>query len=114
MMVFRADLVAPIEWKCSSCADEGVIGGWEGSPFDLRRPHSRTVRDPGAGVVVSDEVAATLRDLMLVDTDGERLIFAAVATDGGAWLAASGDDLDELAGYVADAGIGRLRPQADP
>src|ERR1700687_444684 len=33
--VFRADLPAPIEWQCTSCGDEGVISGWEGSPFDL-------------------------------------------------------------------------------
>lgn len=35
--VFRADLPAPIQWACSSCDDEGVISGWQDSPFDLRR-----------------------------------------------------------------------------
>ncbi len=52
-------------------------------------------------MVVSDEVAATLRDLVLVDTDGERLVFSARTTSRGLVLAADDDDLDELAGFVA-------------
>ena len=24
-----------IEWACTTCADEGVISGWEHAPFDL-------------------------------------------------------------------------------
>lgn len=68
LKVFRADLPAPIDWACSSCGDEGTISGWEDSPFDLRRPHPASVRQAGPGVVISDEVVATLRDLMLVDT----------------------------------------------
>ncbi len=100
-MVFRADLPAPIDWKCSSCGDEGTISGWEDSPFDLRRQRSTNTGRTGAGVVISDDVAATLRDLMLLDTEGERLVFSARATDGGALLAADDDDLDELVGFVA-------------
>ncbi|MDQ2727355.1 MAG: hypothetical protein M3Y91_05735 [Actinomycetota bacterium] len=103
MMVFRADLPAPIDWKCSSCGDEGTISGWEGSPFDLRRQRSRLTGRPGdrVGVIVSDEVAATLRDLVLMDTDSERLVFSARPADGGVVLAADEDDLDELVGFVA-------------
>jgi hypothetical protein len=102
MRVLRADLPAPIEWRCDSCGDEGTISGWEGSPFDLRRLHpSANVDGASAGVVISDEVAATLRDLLLLDTDDERLVFAATATEGGALLGADDDDLDELVGFVA-------------
>jgi hypothetical protein len=25
------------QWRCSVCADEGVISNWEDSPYDLRR-----------------------------------------------------------------------------
>ncbi len=58
---------------------------------------------PSIRLVVPAEVAATLRDLRLVDTAGERLVFRArVADDGNsAVLAAREDDLDELLGYVA-------------
>ena len=37
IVVFRPDLPATIDWRCSSCDDEGVISGWAGSYFDLRR-----------------------------------------------------------------------------
>jgi hypothetical protein len=34
--VHRADVPPAIEWLCTSCGDDGVISGWERSPFDLR------------------------------------------------------------------------------
>ena len=54
-------------------------------------------------MVVPAEVMATLRDLRLVDTAGERLIFRAriADDDDSAVLAAGEDDLEELLGYVA-------------
>jgi hypothetical protein len=53
--------------------------------------------------VVPAEVAATLRDLRLVDTAGERLVFRAHLADDAdrAVLAAGENDLEELLGYVA-------------
>ena len=40
--VSRTDVPPWIQWRCPSCGDEGVISGWEQSPFDLRlrRPYS--------------------------------------------------------------------------
>jgi len=54
-------------------------------------------------MVVPAAVAATLRDLRLVDTAGERLVFRARLADDAdsAVLAAAEDDLEELLGYVA-------------
>ena len=26
-----------IEWRCSRCADHGLISGWQGTPWDMRR-----------------------------------------------------------------------------
>jgi len=54
-------------------------------------------------VEVSAEVAAALRDLRLVDTAGERLVFRAHLADDadGAVLATEEDDLEELVGFVA-------------
>ncbi len=33
----RLDLPPSIEWWCPVCGDDGVVSGWEGSAFDLRR-----------------------------------------------------------------------------
>ncbi len=108
MVVFRADLPAPIEWRCDSCGDEGVISGWEGSYADLRRPRGGRSGTTKTEVRVSDEVVTALRDLRLLDTDCERMVFAARADPGGAdpdrpgaILDADAEDLDELIGFVA-------------
>ncbi len=108
MVIFRADLPAPIEWSCDSCGDEGVISGWEGSYADLRRPRGGRSRTTKTESWVSDEVVAALRDLRLADTDCERMVFAARADpDGadpeapGALLDVDAEDLDELLGFVA-------------
>jgi hypothetical protein len=46
-------------------------------------------------------MAAALRDLQLLDTERERLVFRMHCSDGGIVLAASADDLNELLGFVA-------------
>ncbi|MGH9171806.1 MAG: hypothetical protein ACRD0Z_13200 [Acidimicrobiales bacterium] len=99
--VFRADLPAPIEWRCSACGDEGIITGWERSYLDLRQPRSQRSAVGATDVPVSNEVCATLRDLRLLDADCERLVFRARASGSGAVLSADAADLDELVGYVA-------------
>lgn len=103
MVVFRADLPAPIEWRCDVCGDEGVISGWEDSYADLRPPRDERSRSAKPEVWVADEVMAALRDLRLLDTDCERMVFAARADPEGpgALLDVDADDLDELIGFVA-------------
>jgi hypothetical protein len=100
--VLRADVPPSIQWRCTSCGDEGVISGWEESPFDLR---ARRVDDRDGSrvlaVVVDADVAATLRSLMLLDTTSERLVFRARPAKRGVTLRATEDDLEELIGYVA-------------
>jgi hypothetical protein len=100
MIVLRTEPGAPIRWQCSACEDEGVISNWEDSPFDLRR---RRPALAGAvnQIIVPGEVAAALRELRLLDTDCERLVFRIRAHNDGAILAATDDDLDELIGFVA-------------
>ena len=99
--VFRTDVPATIEWRCTSCGDEGVISGWDRSPFDLRRRGT----DPGSGdgirVVIPSDVAVTLRGLLVVDTASERLIFRACVSEDRIMLVGDEEDLDELMGYVA-------------
>jgi hypothetical protein len=100
MIVLCTQPEAPIRWQCSVCDDAGVISNWEDSAFDLRR---RQLAIAGAAneIVIPDEVAAALRDLQLLDADGERLVFAIRAHHDGAVLAATDDDLDDLIGSVA-------------
>ena len=71
--------------------------------FDLRPRRPELVSTPSIRMVVPAEVMATLRDLRLVDTVGERLIFRArfADDDHSAVLAAGADDLEELLGCVA-------------
>jgi hypothetical protein len=100
MIVLRTEPTAPIRWQCSVCDDEGVISNWAGSPCDLRRQRLTLAR-PVNEIVISEEAAAALRGLRLPDADSERLVFRTRAHDGGAVLPATGDDLDELIGFVA-------------
>jgi hypothetical protein len=100
MIVLRTEASAPIRWQCSVCDDQGVISNWEDSAFDLRR-RQLTLAQPVSEIVIPNEVAAALRELQLLDTDRERLVFRIHARNDGAILAATDDDLDELIGFVA-------------
>ena len=100
MVVLRTGPGTPIRWWCSVCDDAGTIGNWEDTPFDLRRRRlslAGTVDE----FVLSYETAAALRELVLVDTDTERVVFAIRAGGDGAVLAATVEDLEELIGAVA-------------
>jgi hypothetical protein len=100
MIVLRADAGTPIRWQCSSCPDTGMISNWEQSPFDLRRP-GLTIVEPATDIVIANDIAATLRDLQLLDPDCERLVFRIRGQRDRAVLAATQDDLEELIGAVA-------------
>lgn len=101
MAVLRTDVPTSIAWWCTSCGDEGVISGWEQSPYDLRSRNPRAEPGDTRPVVIPAETAAALRDLQLLDKDTERLVFRAEATKEGIILVGDDDDLDELMGYVA-------------
>ena len=100
IIVLRTEAGAPIRWQCSVCDDAGVISNWEDSPFDLRR-RGLTIVEPPIDIVITNETAAALRDLQLLDPDCERLVFRVHAQHDGAVLAATEDDLEELIGAVA-------------
>jgi hypothetical protein len=101
MVVHRApDAALPIRWQCSVCNDEGVISNWSDSPFDLR-PRRLTSADPVHEIVIPTAVATALRELQLLDTDCERLVFRIRPHDDGAILPTTEDGLEELIGYVA-------------
>jgi hypothetical protein len=52
-------------------------------------------------VIVDDDTAASLRDLVFLDPDCERLVFGMRAHPDGAALLAGADDLEELIGSLA-------------
>ena len=99
--VLRVDLPAPIEWRCTACGDEGVISGWEDSLHDLRQPRPSSDEEPRHETLLTDEVAATLRELMYLDVECERLVFQMHSSSEGAVLTASAEELDELLGFIA-------------
>lgn len=100
MIVLRTEPGTPIRWQCSVCDDQGVISNWEDTPFDLRR-RQLTLAETVHEIVVPGEIAAELRELRLLDTDCERLVFGIRSHHAGAILAATDEDLDELIGFVA-------------
>jgi hypothetical protein len=71
-----------------------------GLGFDLRR-RQLTLAAVATEIVISNEVAATLRGLQLLDTDCQRLVFRIRAHHDGGVLAATDDELDELISAVA-------------
>ena len=89
---------------CTACGDEGVVSGWEQSPFDLRAHGTGDRGTATVRAVVPAEVAATLRGLTLLDTVGERLVFRATVSNDGVILAGDEEDLYDLADYVAAEG----------
>ena len=100
LVLRRVDIPSSIQWRCSNCGDDGVISGWEHTPFDLRG--SDQTAGSGLDVTVSAEVVHTLRGLALLDDAGARVVFRArVSHDGVITLHGSEDDLDELLGYIA-------------
>ena len=61
--VLRTEIPSSIEWRCVSCDDEGVISGWEQSPFDLSSINAEQGPGDTVRAVITPEVAATLRSL---------------------------------------------------
>jgi len=78
-----------------------MISGWEDSYFDLRDPRSEPAEDVQIDIVVSDEVAAALRDLRYLDTDCERMVFCARGQQGGVVITGGRDEIDELIDALA-------------
>jgi hypothetical protein len=98
--IVSAEATAPIRWWCTVCDDEGVISNWADSPYDLRRRRLSVAGDVDE-VIVNDETAAALRELVLLDPVCERLVFGMRAHPDGAVLLAGADDLEELIGFLA-------------
>lgn len=99
--VFRTDVPASIDWRCTSCGDDGVISGWTDSPFDLRATKSSSSPGEVRRVIVSEEVAPALRELLFLGSEVECMVFGAAFVSEGVALVGTEDDFDELLGSVA-------------
>ena len=103
LVIAHADQPARINWRCDHCDDEGILTGFENTPFDLRDRRRRV--EPVSGdlveVRVTQPVAAALRDLRLVDPDSERIIWSAASNGDTVLLCADSDQLDDLAASLA-------------
>ena len=100
MVVLRPEPASVIHWECSTCHDEGVISNWSDSPDDLRR-RTLTLACPLNEIAITGAVASVLRDLRLLDTDSERVVFAVRVDGERIVLTATDDELDQLIGLVA-------------
>lgn len=100
IILLRPEPLAPIQWQCSVCTDQGVISNWENSPHDLRRRRLSVAGVPHE-IVIANEVATTLRRLQILDPDTERVVFRMRAHPDGVVLSATDNELDELIGLVA-------------
>lgn len=68
--------------------------------LDRRRRHL-TIVQPACDIVITNETAAALRALPLLDPHCERLVFGIRAHYDDAVLSATGEDLEDLIGAVA-------------
>jgi hypothetical protein len=102
LALVRTEVPPSIEWRCTSCGDDGIISGWERSPFDLRPGSRDRACVDATRAVVPPELVATLRSLMLMDTAAQRLVFRASVSDEGVVLAGDDDAFDELLDGVAE------------
>ncbi len=101
LVLVRHEVPAEIVWRCSACGDDGIVRGWELSPWDLRGPRSK--EGPRASLEVTETELGLLRALEMLDLDCQRVVHGASWDRGKLWLTASVDDLEDLAGLVAFA-----------
>ncbi len=101
--VRRGEVPPQIEWACTACADNGIITGWLGSPWNLAppRPGDPPQGEPSLDVLLSEADYQALRSLRLLDTASERVVFRARRTRRGIAIAGTEDELEDLMGFVA-------------
>ena len=100
VMVFRRT-TGEIAWSCDVCGDEGVITGWEGSPFDLSGFDDSYVDGDLTAVVMARDVFDVVRGVLLLDAACELLVARAGGSAAGVLLAGPAGSFEELLEYVA-------------
>ncbi len=96
----REDVPRRILWEGPVCDDNGVITGWQGTPWDLTRRQSSVPvgEENGTARIVWLNAAEyrLLRDLPLLDPEAQRLVFGAREESAGIRLEDNAAALDEL------------------
>ena len=101
LVVQRSESPAPVRWQCAGCGDEGLISGWEDSPFDLR------LREPDLDEGVNEyllpaHACPTLRELRTLDFDSQRLVYRIRVDGDHVVMAGVEEDEGELARCLLD------------
>jgi hypothetical protein len=98
--VVRLEPDASIRWRCAACNDDGMISGWERSPYD---PRQRDLRSAPAQhrVLVDPEMVTALQRITVLDVETARIVFRARSTGDGVVVTGSADALEDLAEHVA-------------
>ena len=98
--VRRADSQATIDWECTACGDEGTVTGWQDTPYDFRGGRGRSA-GTAQSISVSDDVLASLRETLLLDTACQCAVYGARTVRGRVVLSATDEQLDELLELLA-------------
>jgi hypothetical protein len=105
LVVERQDVPAQVNWQCPSCGEAGRIDGWQGSEYDLSASAtSGAAHAPEADrrtAVLPEASYWALLDMVTLDQDCERLLYAARRVTSGVELSGDEGNFEELAGYVA-------------
>ncbi len=101
LAVIRTDIPASISWRCTTCGDEGVISGWERTPYDLRSGGPSAGSAATRRLTIPSTTAAVLRELRLIDLDLERTIFRAGSVTDGVILEIDEERLEDLVEHLA-------------
>jgi hypothetical protein len=100
ILVQRAEVPPEIRWTCPVCGDNGLITGWEGTPFDysdeidLCDPDVLEVRLP-------DEAFQALRRESTIEIQPSRLLAAALRDGDLAVLRGPDEEVHQLAEQIA-------------
>ena len=89
-----------IEWVCPVCQDQGIVYNWKGGPHDLSEFREQE-NQPSFEVVLTEQEYDEVKKCLVMDPEGDRIIYGATYTSEGIVLRASGEDLDDFAGYLA-------------
>lgn len=89
-----------IEWVCPVCRDQGIVYNWKGGPHDLSEFREQE-NQPSFEVVLTEQEYDEVKKCLVIDPEGDRIIYGATYISEGIVLRASGEDLDDFAGYLA-------------
>jgi hypothetical protein len=99
--VKRIDNPARVEWYCTSCDDNGLVEGWQGTQWDNSQTRTQADAKGIIRVGVSADEFRLLRDCIILEPDTQAIIDGATITTSGIQLKGLWEDFEDLAGCVA-------------